>query len=67
MQREIDQFELSQFYKKVGEAVWQLQYLEHALVNFVVIKRHKRKPTNEEKAYERLEKEKKGTLGSIYP
>ncbi|MBL1275152.1 MAG: hypothetical protein COB30_003615 [Ectothiorhodospiraceae bacterium] len=66
MQRPINQDELSVFYNAVGEAVWQIQYLEHALVNFVVIKRHKRKPTTEKKAYERLEKERKGTLGSIY-
>ncbi len=66
MQRPIDHDELSIFYKAVGEAVWQTQYLEHALVSFVVIKHHKRKPTSEEQAYARLEKERKGTLGSIY-
>ena len=36
------------------------------LVTFVVAKRHKRNPTTEHIAYERLERERKGTLGSIY-
>ncbi|MDX8400611.1 MAG: hypothetical protein R8K20_10250 [Gallionellaceae bacterium] len=46
--------------------MWQVQYLEHALVSFVVMKRHKRNPSTEEEAYARLAKERKGTLGSIY-
>ena len=66
MQGPIDHDGLSLFYEAVGEAIWQTQYLEKALVNFVVIKRHKRKPVSEEQAYARLEKERKGTLGSIY-
>jgi len=66
VQRPINHDELTVFYNAVGEAVWQIQYLENTLVTFVVIKRHKRKPTTEEKSYERLEKERKGTLGSIY-
>ena len=50
VQRPIASDELNIFYNSAGEAVWQIQYLEHAIVSFVVIKRHKRK----------------GTLGSLY-
>ena len=66
MQRPIVSDELNIFYNSVGEAVWQIQYLEHAIVNFVVIKRHKRKPSSVKEAHERLETERKGTLGSLY-
>ncbi|MDH5632141.1 MAG: hypothetical protein OEZ10_04020 [Gammaproteobacteria bacterium] len=66
MQRQINSVELNEFYNAIGGAVWHLQYLEHALVNFVVMKRHKRNPSDIDAAYERLEKERKGTLGSLY-
>jgi|SRR5690554_5282443 len=66
VQRPIASDELNIFYNSVGEAVWQIQYLEHAIVSFVVIKRHKRKPSSVKEAYERLETERKGTLGSLY-
>ncbi len=66
VQRPIASDELNIFYNSAGEAVWQIQYLEHAIVSFVVIKRHKRKPSSVKEAYERLETERKGTLGSLY-
>ena len=66
MQRQINAEELNDFYSAIGKAVWQLQYLEHGLVTFVVMKRHKRKPTSIEQANERLENERKGTLGTLY-
>ena len=66
VQRPIASDELNIFYNSAGEAVWQIQYLEHAIVNFVVIKRHKRKPSSVKEAHERLETERKGTLGSLY-
>lgn len=66
MQRQINEEELKEFYHDIGAAVWHIQYLEDVLVTFVVSKRHKRKPTTEDIAYERLERERKGTLGSIY-
>ena len=43
VQRPIASDELNIFYNSAGEAVWQIQYLEHAIVSFVVIKRHKKK------------------------
>jgi hypothetical protein len=66
LQRQINAEELNEFYNAIGGAVWHIQYLEQALVSFVLMKRHKRKPTTIDQAYERLEKERKGTLGSLY-
>lgn len=66
MQRQINEEELKIFYCEIGAAVWHIQYIEDVLVTFVVAKRHKRNPTTEHIAYERLERERKGTLGSIY-
>ena len=66
MQRQINEEELDSFYRAIGAAVWHIQYFEDALVSFVVMKRHKRNPTPEREAYDRLERERKGTLGSIY-
>lgn len=66
MQRQINEEELDSFYRAIGAAIWHIQYFEDALVSFVVLKRHKRNPTAERKAYDRLERERRGTLGSIY-
>lgn len=66
MQRQINEEELDSFYRAIGAAVWHIQYFEDALVSFVVMKRHKRNPTPEREAYDRLERERGGTLGSIY-
>ena len=66
MQRQINEDELAIFYHAIGAAVWHIQYLEDALVTYVVLKRHKRKPTTESDAYDRLEQERKGPLGAIY-
>jgi hypothetical protein len=61
MQRSITPEELDTFYHAIGSAVWHIQYLEDVLVGFITLKEHKF--TNEEEAYERLEQQRKGTLG----
>lgn len=66
MQRQINEEELKILYCEIGVAVWHIQYVEDVLVTFVVAKKHKRSPTTKHIAYERLERERKGTLGSIY-
>jgi hypothetical protein len=66
MQRQINQDELDAFYHATGAAVWMIQYLEDVLVTLVAMKRHERDPTGPREAYDRLERERKGTLGSIY-
>ncbi len=66
-QRAIKSNELTIFYNAVGEAVWQIQYLEHAIVNLIIIKSEKAKrPSSTEEADELLDKERKGTLGLLY-
>ena len=66
MQRQINEEELKVFYNLIGEAVWLIQYLEDVMVTFVVAKMHKRQPATAAEAFSRLEKERKGTLGTIY-
>jgi hypothetical protein len=66
MQRQINQDELDVFYHGIGAAVWMIQYLEDVLVTLVAMKRHDRDPNGPSEAYDRLERERKGTLGSIY-
>lgn len=65
MQRQINEDELAVFYHEIGAAVWLIQYLEDVLVTFMSVKKFKRQPTTAAEALSRLEKERKGTLGSI--
>jgi hypothetical protein len=38
MRRQINAFELEQFYKLVGKGIWYVQHLENMLVSFLALK-----------------------------
>jgi len=66
-QRPISEYELQIFYNTIGEAVWHIQHLENALVHsLIIINTIKRNIDSIEESDEMLEKERKGTFGSIY-
>ena len=67
MRREINQYELSFFYQKIGEAIWQLQHVEDLLINLYFIKSHAKEPNSipEEEANKILKKLQKNTLGQL--
>jgi len=70
MRRQMNELELGEFYLRIGAAVWHLQYLEDALVNFLTLKEvHERrcggqKVNMQEAAAIRREK-RKLTLGPL--
>lgn len=38
MRRQMNEHELADFYRRIGAAIWHLQYLEDILVNFLCLK-----------------------------
>jgi hypothetical protein len=67
MKRHINAHELDIFYNHIGAAVWHIQYLEDALIHYLVIKNLRLNPAiAEEEVCERLAKMRKCVLGKVY-
>lgn len=66
MKRQINAQELQALYGSMGEAVWHIQYLEHTLVHYLVIRDHKHNPATEAEVYDRLERKQKSLLGQLF-
>lgn len=67
MRRQINPDELNYLYLKIGEAIWHLQYVENALVPFIIIKgiAIELNSLEETEALEHKRKLKKLTLGQL--
>jgi hypothetical protein len=71
MRRQINRDELSDFYRRIGAALWHVQHLENALVQFMTMKeiyelRRARKKVAEDTAWKLLdEHRKKLTVGPL--
>jgi hypothetical protein len=64
MQRQMDATELQEFYHHIGAALWHVQYLEDALVTFLVLKISKERKDRTDPGVRKLLAEKrKLTLG----
>ncbi len=67
MKRQINEHELDVFFRRIGAAVWYIQYLEDALVHYIVIIQLKDNlPIAEEEAHARLSEKRRCFLGNIY-
>lgn len=70
MRRQINMDELAEFYQRIGAALWYLQHLENALVQFLTMKIvHERRCAGQKVAVDegdaRMEENRKLTMGPL--